>query len=352
MSQFSCSGSAQASIAADASIGVGIHLTGSWSLFSGLQSASLTGTASARASATAQVQAAGSCLVGPGQIAQIKGPGTTVWIGPIPVVITSQLLVDLKGSISSAAQLTTGVSGGYSATAGIGWTSAGGLYGIHSSGPSFSYNASDAQRQRGRHREHRSDDPGQHRWRGHADLNLSARLDLHADNTSDPWWTLTAPVSMTAGLNISRLGLSSPTMSVYSNAFMLAPAGGPFTAPSGGAGGAAPGTGTSGGGSTGGGAGSATGRRGTTGSGGGIYWRPGPDWNTAQATAGNRLYPGDRDLGELLSERHGQRAGLHRQHVGAGQPGQRPRHRPRLDQRALHQRRFGDQPVRPRRPPC
>jgi hypothetical protein len=178
LSNVACKGSGSASIKASASVGLGIHFVGTWSWLSGLQSASLTGSANAQASATAQVQAAGSCSVGPVQIAQLKGPGMTAWVGPVPVVITSQLLIDIEGSISSQAQLTTGISGGYSATAGIGWTKGGGFYGIHHFGPSFSWTAPTINASADVSASidptiQVSIDGG-----GHADLNLSAGIHL------------------------------------------------------------------------------------------------------------------------------------------------------------------------------
>ena len=223
-----CGGSVRASVDAQAQVGVRIDVKGSWSLLGGLQSASLSGGASASASVTATVQGAGECKLSPVQLLNLKGPGGTFFIGPVPFVITSQLLVDLDASATVDAKLQTGISGGYSATAGVGWTKTGGFYPIDSFGPSFKYTPpaltanADVQA---------SVDPTIQvslDGAGHADLNLSAGLDLSADTTQNPWWTLTAPVSLTGDLNISTLGLHSPKLTLYKHSFPLAHASGAF----------------------------------------------------------------------------------------------------------------------------
>jgi hypothetical protein len=200
----------------------------------GLESAQLSATADADASVTATVQGKGSCELKPIQIAQIKGPGDTFFIGPIPVVLTSQLLIDLNAGASVGAKLTAGIAGGYHATAGIAWKRGDGFQPVNDFGPSFRYtpptltaNADvDA-----------SIDPTVQvslDGGGHANLNLSAGLALSADTTKNPWWDLTAPVSVTGDLDISKLGLSSPTLTIYKHDFDLLHANGPFsTSPTG-----------------------------------------------------------------------------------------------------------------------
>lgn len=240
-----CKGSIGASIDADASIGLSVNVQGDWSLLHGLESAQLSATADADASVTATVEGKGSCELNPIQITKIKGPGDTFSIGPIPVVLTSQLLIDVNASASVGAKLTTGISGGYHATAGIGWTKGDGFRPITNFGPSFTYttptltaNADVAA----------SIDPTIQvslDGGGHANLNLSAGLDLNADTTKNPWWDLTAPVSVTGDLDISKLGLTSRTLTIYQHNFDLLHANGPFSTSGNGSGGGA-GSGTGG----------------------------------------------------------------------------------------------------------
>jgi hypothetical protein len=223
-----CQGSAKASVKPDISFGTSIELKGSWSLFHGLQSASLTAGAHANASLTATVEGQGSCSLEPVTVAKFNGPGATFFIGPIPVVLTSELSVDLDAGASASAALTTGVSTGFSAEAGVGWNKKSGFYPINTFTPHFQYTS-----------------PA---LTANADVNanltpkidvllygvagpqlaLKAGLDLSADVSNNPWWALTAPVDLTASLDVPPLGFSSPKLTLYRHTFTLATAGGPF----------------------------------------------------------------------------------------------------------------------------
>jgi alpha-tubulin suppressor-like RCC1 family protein len=248
-----CQGSGSASISANASVGVSIVVKGSWSILHGVQSASLTGSASAQASVTATVEGQGSCTLNPVTIADLMGPQHLFFIGPIPVYITSDISVDVDASASVDAKLTTGISAGYSAEAGVGWTKNGGFYPIETFGPSFKYTPPTLTAGANVQADvtptiQVSVDGG-----GHANLGLKAGLDLNANTAANPWWTLTAPVALTADLTISKLDLQSPTLDIYQHTFTLAHASGPFN--SSGTGGGGSGGSGSGGGGTGGGVG-------------------------------------------------------------------------------------------------
>ena len=81
---------------------------------------------------------------------------------------------------------------------------------------------------------------------------------------------------------------------------------------------------------------------------GGIYWRSGPDWNTAEATAGNGFTPAPSSRSTATSP--GRRTSPAQATACGSKPaGQRAGQRQRLDQRALHQRRLRDQPTLTRR---
>ncbi|MGO9957763.1 MAG: hypothetical protein ACLP50_17625, partial [Solirubrobacteraceae bacterium] len=210
-----CAGSADASVDANASVGVSIKVKGSWSWLHGVQSASLTGSANANASITATVEGKGSCRLNPVTIADLHGPSDAFFIGPIPVYISSDVTVDVDASASVDAKLTTGISGGYSAQAGVGWTKNGGFYPIKSFTPSFTYTPPTLTANANVDANitptiQVSIDGG-----GHANLALSAGLDLNADTTKNPWWTLTAPIALTGDLTISKLDLKSPTLDIY-----------------------------------------------------------------------------------------------------------------------------------------
>jgi hypothetical protein len=54
-------------------------------------------------------------------------------------------------------------------------------------------------------------------------FDLSTGLQLDADPSADPWWTLTAPIELSAGLDVPNFGsLSIPQRTVYSTTLALA----------------------------------------------------------------------------------------------------------------------------------
>jgi hypothetical protein len=67
---------------------------------------------------------------------------------------------------------------------------------------------------------------------GAAQLDVDVSLRLHADTAADPWWDVSAPVTVDAAL--PSFGNSSPILegrSIYSNLFRLASASGPYAGP-------------------------------------------------------------------------------------------------------------------------
>ncbi|MGO9960773.1 MAG: hypothetical protein ACLP50_33145, partial [Solirubrobacteraceae bacterium] len=260
-----CEGSADASVTANVSVGASIEAKGMFSWFS-LKSASVTAEAHASASIDAELGAAGSCTLAKTVLVTLPGPKLAFSIGFIPVVLTSTIPVYLDAGAQIDANISTSIGGGFTAQAGVGWTSSGGFYRIDQFTPSFSFqpptlsaNASiDAN----------LTPTVQITLDGfaHANLALKAGLALNANIAANPWWTLTAPVAVTGNLDLSIphvLTLSSPTLNIYRYTFKLATAGGPFNSSNGG--GSSPG----GGGSSPGGGGSNPGSGGSNPGGGG-----------------------------------------------------------------------------------
>lgn len=254
-----CQGSASASLTHSVSFNVGITLKGSWSLLHGLTSASLTADASANASVQAVLKAAGSCSLDSTPILSFPGPSVDTFIGPVPVVMTSKVTVYLDASASASASVTDSASAGFSASAGIGWTKSGGFYPIQRMGahfgfapPTVSADASvDASLTP-------TVDVLLYGVVG-PEIALKAGLDFSADVHQNPWWTLDAPLDVTASVTIPPLKLKSPTLDVYRHTFHVADAGGPFGPSSGGNAGGGTGGGSGSGGSGGGGTGSGSG---------------------------------------------------------------------------------------------
>lgn len=230
-SELTCEGSVGAIISPSMSFGTSLDLRGSWKLFGGLQSASLTAGAHATASVTATIEGKGSCSLSPHTIVRFHGPGATFFVGPVPVVLTSDLSVDVDASASADAKATTGISGGFSAGIGVGWKKHSGFYPIQTFNPTLRYT------------------PPTLSASAHVEANLTpkinvllygvagpqlalkAGLSFNADTTKDPWWVLSAPVDLSASLEVPALSLSSPDLDLYKHTFTLANAGGPFGGP-------------------------------------------------------------------------------------------------------------------------
>ncbi len=245
-----CKGSATASIKPSPSFHApSVTLKGSWKLFGGLQSVSLTADANESAGITATVQGQGSCTLAKTPVLSFPGPSVDTFVGPIPVVITSKITVYLDAAAAINASATASASIGFSASAGIGWAKGRGFYPIQTFTPHLGFT------------------PPSLSADGSVAANLTPTIDvllygvvgpqlalrgglaLGANIHQNPWWTLTAPVDLTASIAIPPLKLTSPTLHVYQRTFNLADAGGPF---GGGAGGGAGGSGSSGSGPVGG----------------------------------------------------------------------------------------------------
>jgi len=235
----SCSGSASASASGSISFSSSLHMTGSWSLLHGITSASVSANASVAVSASASLNLAGQCTLAKTRLLYLPGPSAAVFIGPVPVVLTSSLSVYLDASASASAAISTSASAQLSATAGVAWSRGGGFSPIDTLTPSFNYSPPSASAS------------------ASADINVTPTLDVdlygvagpeialkagtafNASTTANPWWSLTAPISLTASLAIPSLDLSSPSLNLYSHTFSIANPGGPSGSnppPSGGSG--------------------------------------------------------------------------------------------------------------------
>lgn len=208
-----------------------------WKLVGGIQSASLSATIALSAGAHASVAGAASCSLSKTAIAQFRGTPVEFQVGPVPVVLTPNASVFLDAAAKADAKLSTGLSASISATAGVQYAKGAGTSPLGSFDKTFTF------------------DPPSLDAGGRLTANLTptlnvllygvagpeiafkAGLDLDADIAKTPWWTLTAPVDLTAELVIPALKLSSPKLHVYQNTFPLAgattspPTPAPSTAP-------------------------------------------------------------------------------------------------------------------------
>lgn len=226
-----CQGSVAASITHDVSFSAGLTVDGSWTLRGGLQSASITASASFNASVKAAIEAAGSCSLPRQTLLKVRGPSFSGFVGPVPVVMTSSLSVYLDATAGAQASLSTGASAGFDAAAGIAWTKRGGFQPIARFTPKFTF------------------DPPALSATANVAANvtptvnvslygivgpqvaLRTGLDFSADAAGDPWWTLSVPVDVNASIAIPPLGLTSPELNLFRRSYIIADAGGPFGTP-------------------------------------------------------------------------------------------------------------------------
>lgn len=225
-----CTDGASASITGSVSVSVVPALHASFSLFHGLSSASFSLTGAARAGLTASAATSAECkldstelLRDPLHIATFEGA-----IGPIPVVIVLQGQLFVDGDLSGDANVQSSVNASDSVTGGISYANH--RFSPIFAGPNASFTFSppsvtatgDA----------KADvEPALQMLLygvGGPQLGIKGGLDLQADTTKTPWWTLTAPVSLEASLTAPDLDLESGNLTLYHHTFTVATASGPF----------------------------------------------------------------------------------------------------------------------------
>jgi alpha-tubulin suppressor-like RCC1 family protein len=231
---FKCKGGASGSLGGSVSVGVTPALHASFSLFQGLTSASFSLTGAASASLTAQANASAGCTLPP--TALLKEPlhiGTFVGaIGLIPVVVVLQGQVFVDANISGTASVQSDIKASTSVTGGIQWKKGapnGGFSPIFN-GPNASFHFNPPSVSASETADADIEPALQMLLYGVAgpQLGVKAGLAFNADTTENPWWQLTAPVSLEASLTAPDLDLSSGTLTLYKHTFNIADSGGPF----------------------------------------------------------------------------------------------------------------------------
>jgi hypothetical protein len=226
--QMTCSGSAQARLSTSLKLGTSINFQAAWSA-SRASRASLTETSESSAALGVTVGSVANCEFKSASM-QVSGPSDAFSVRGVPVVITSTISISVDGSASMNGALTTGLSADLSAKAGAGWRQGRGLHPIDSISSKLANSATTV------NSDATADATLTEQLILHVDgvagpeVDLSTGLAFTADTTQNPWWTLSAPVSAHATLNVPALGLSTPRRALYGHAFELANAGGSFAA--------------------------------------------------------------------------------------------------------------------------
>ncbi|MDQ2689095.1 MAG: hypothetical protein M3Y29_02320, partial [Chloroflexota bacterium] len=218
-----CEAGAGVTVRGTIAISPTVDVSAKWKLFSGI-SARFVGGAQASAELAASAEAAASCNVGPQALFRRVLTPIEFTVGPVPVVIVPVLTVYLSASGRVEAHVDTEVHGTLAASAGLEY-SKGSVHPVAQFTHDFGYTPPEPE--------------------GSASLGatLSPTLDLllygaggpeaafnvglalHADPLAAPTWTLTAPISLTAKLAIPALGISTDTLTVYQQEFLLARSG-------------------------------------------------------------------------------------------------------------------------------
>jgi hypothetical protein len=226
---FTCQGEASVEASGSVALTATPEFKASWRLFGGM-SASFSETVRASADLSTQGAAAADCTLDKtGLFRDPKVLGRYVaFVDAVPVVIVLDGQLFLDGSVSAAGSITAGIQGSASATGGIGYEK--GRFSPIGPKTSVTFGAEgptiDAKASVGAHLtpELRILLYGA----GGPVFDAKTGLDLNADISKTPWWSVTAPFTVTARLSAPVLHLDSPSLTLYSHTFDVAHAAGAF----------------------------------------------------------------------------------------------------------------------------
>jgi hypothetical protein len=223
-SPFDCSGAAHASLAGSLALRLTPVLRLHWSL-DGIDSAEASATLRGDADLRVGLDAAASCTLPQTRVAGWDAPPLRFFAGPIPVVVVPRTTLYVAGEARASAAVEVGAHGYVSATAGLRYD--GDVHPIGSFRHGFTATAPSV----------RLD--GQVAARVIPSIefllygatgprfDFSAGLQLDASATSDPWWKLTAPVELSAGLDFPGVAeLTVPQRTVLRRTLPIAQAAG------------------------------------------------------------------------------------------------------------------------------
>jgi hypothetical protein len=214
--------------------GVGAELSGSlavrlipsfklrWSL-DGVEQVEAKATIRGRADLLAAIGGGGACSLEETSVASWNAPALRFFAGPVPVVVVPRTTLYVSAEASAVAAVEAGLHGQLNATAGLSYD--GDVHAIGSFRHHFTYTppATRVTASLGA----RVIPAITFLIYGQAGprFDLSTGLQLDAEANGDPWWKLTAPVELRAGLEVPNLDdLSIPQQTVFSREFPIAQA--------------------------------------------------------------------------------------------------------------------------------
>jgi hypothetical protein len=221
-SALSCSGGVGAELGGSLAVTLDPTFELEWS-WGEVERAEAAATIRGDASLWARIGAAGSCDLAERSVASWDAPALRLALGPIPVVIVPRTTLYVSGSAEASAAEETGVHGFVSATAGLRYD--GELHAIGAFDHDLSWDppAAVAKAAIGA----RVTPSVTLLLYGEAGprFDLSTGLQLEASPGANPWWTLSAPVELRAGLAVPGFpDLGMPQQTVFGASIPVAAA--------------------------------------------------------------------------------------------------------------------------------
>ena len=202
-----------------------VDLSADWGRFS-LKPKSVQATALVTASAHAAASASGSasCSVGPISLFKTKLAPITFTLGVFPVVLVPEISIDLSGLGQIDADVSTSVDASLTARAGARYAD-GELSPIAEVEKTFEHEPPDPHASARLAATLTSELEVSAYGVGGPEFEFNAGLEMNADpDAEDPWWTLDAPISLTAGLEIDVLNIDAGPITVFEKSFRVAEA--------------------------------------------------------------------------------------------------------------------------------
>jgi hypothetical protein len=233
----SCEAGGTVSVTGSLSITPRLNLSAHWGGYSfshplgQLDTAALTASVTAAARLEAKATGTAGCTLDRTRIAQTHLSPVTVFVLGLPVVLVPTIDWNVKAGAKATVAIDTSLHGSVTASAGV------------------SYQRNVGFRPNGDVHSELGFDPPTVTTSAHADaalepvvsvliyglagpsLNLSAGLAFDANPLQNPWWKLTAPVKVTASLDVPDLNLHSGELPIYDHSFDIAHAEGAFPRP-------------------------------------------------------------------------------------------------------------------------
>ena len=222
-----CESEAKVVVEGDISLKAEVKFSGGWSFVHGPH-ARVVGSAQASSQLKASAAAAASCAIAPRKLFERELPSIRFFAGPVPVLIFPKLSVFLSADGEVEAHVETEVHGSLTAEAGLEYED-GSIDPISNFDKNFGYTppAPSGSATLGA----KLSPTIEMLLYGVAgpEVAFNAGLRLDAATDTDPAWTLKAPVSLTAKLDVPVLDISTGTLTVFEHSFLLAQAGGTET---------------------------------------------------------------------------------------------------------------------------